>query len=437
MAELEPRALSVDGEAREYDELLNRISAAGTKVVMLGAASHGTEEFYSERCRLTKRLIEELGFKVVAGVTDWADAYRVNRFVQGATDDSDPEHALRDFRRFPAWVWRNEETLDFVAWVREHNERNEFRATVALHGLDLFSFFRATATVIEYLESADPEAAARARAHYAKLGHFDMETGDAAAGALEIDPADRRKLLAQLVQIQLDAQSYLRRDGTAVEDVEFYAEQHARLVTQGERYYRMLLTDRAAAWREREQHMASMLVDLAENLERRGEEPRIVVWGHNSHVGDARVTELGERGEISIGQLARERWPGEVALIGFTSYAGTVTASSTWSGPVERMRVRPALDSSYEALFHGLGHSRFYLDLQRQETAAGLGEDRLERAIGFVYQPERERESHFFCADLPGQFDAIVHIDEAHAIEPLDRDGWPGEEPSAAPSSRS
>lgn len=414
MADLEPQPLRTDDD---YDALLDRI--AGAKLVMLGAASHGTREFYDMRCRISKRLIEERGYNAVTAVTDWADAYRVNRYIQGAADDADAEQALRDFRRFPSWIWRNEETLDFVGWLHEHNERTRYANPVAFHGLDLYSFFRATARVIEYLDSTDPAAAERARAHYAVLGHFDMEPGDAGGGALAIDAEDRDALLAELIQIQLRAESYLRRDGTAVEDIEFYAEQHARLAGNAERYYRTLLTDRVAAWRWREQHMAETLRALIENLERRGTEPRVLVWGHNSHVGDASVTELGERGEVSLGQLARERWPGEVALVGLTSYAGSVTASATWAGDVDRMRVRPALDSSYEAMFHELEHPTFYLDLGPRD-GADLGEERLERAIGVVYRPERERESHFFSADITGQFDAVIHVDESTAVEPLD-----------------
>jgi erythromycin esterase-like protein len=418
MSELKPQVLGTEGKGNEYDELLERIG--DSPIVMLGAASHGTREFYSERCRITKRLIEEQGFRMLAAVTDWADAFRVNRYVQGAPDDPDPEQALGDFRRFPTWVFRNREVLAFVTWLREHNEGIRYRNPVAFHGLDLYSFFQATARVIRYLESADPDAAERARTHFAQLGHLDMEPGHVAGGGLAIEAPDRRELLGELVQLQLRAQSYLRRDGTAVEDAEFYAEQHTRLAANAEGYYRMLLTDRGAAWREREQHMAETLSNLLENLERRGEPPRVVVWGHNSHVGDASVTELGERGEVSLGQLARERWPGEVALVGFTSYKGTVTASSTWAGAAEQMQVRPALDASYEALFHDLEHPRFYLDLGRKGQIAGDGGERLERAIGQVYQPERERESHFFSADISEQFDAVVHIDEATAVEPLD-----------------
>jgi erythromycin esterase-like protein len=414
MRELEPRALSTDSD---YDDLLERIGDA--RIVMLGAASHGTHEFYSERCRISKRLIERHGFRMVAAVTDWADAYRVNRFVQGAPEDSGPEQALRDFRRFPTWVFRNREMLDFVAWLRRYNDETRYRDPVALHGLDLYSFFRATAKVIEYLESTDPDAAERARAHYAALGHFDMEPGYGGDGGLEVDSAGRSALLGELLQIQLHAQSYLRRDGTAIEDAEFYTEQHMRLATNAERYYRVLLSNRAAAWREREQHMAETLSNLIENLERRGGSPKVVAWGHNSHVGDARVTELGERGEISLGQLARERWPGEVALVGFTSYKGTVTASSTWAGDARRMPVRPALEGSHEAVFHRFGEPRFYLDLSNGATTT-LGGHRPQRGIGTVYRPETEFANHFFSADISGQFDAVVHIDEANAVEPLD-----------------
>jgi erythromycin esterase-like protein len=431
MRELEARALSTDSD---YDQLLERIGEA--RIVMLGAASHGTQELYRERCRITKRLIEERDRNVVAAVTDWGDAYRVNRYVQGAADDENPEQALRDFCRFPTWDWRNAETLDFVAWLREHNDRTRYVDPVAFHGLDLYSFFRAAARVNEYLESVDPAAAELARAHYAVLGHFDMDPGDASARALPIDPADRHELLAELVQLQLRTQSYLRRNGTAVEDVEFYTQQHARLAANAESYYRMLLTDRAGAWRRREQHMAETLEQLLENLERRGNTARAVVWAHNSHVGDARHTEMGERGGVSLGQLARQRWPDEVVLIGFTNYAGTVTASSAWQGAVQRMRLRPALQSSYEAVFHGVDEPQFYLDLHRSADPT-LRDHRIQRGIGVIYRADTEFASHFFSARIAGQFDAVIHIDEASALEPIDRDGWADGEPAGASPSPS
>jgi erythromycin esterase-like protein len=430
---VKPRALSADGKTSDYDELIERIGDA--RVVLLGAASDGAQESYRERCRISKRLIEEHDFKAVATEADWSDAYRVNRYVQGAAEDNGPEQALRGFCRFPTWVWRNAEVLSFVSWLREHNDGVRREGPVGFHGLDLYSFYRAAATVIDYLDSADPEAAERARRHYAHLGCFDAGGKADRDGGFAIRESDGRKIVAQLIERQLCSQSYLRRNGTAAEDIQFYTEQHERLWSKAESYYRTLISDRDAAWRQREHHMAETLAQLLDSLEARGDSPRVVVWAHNSHVGDARHTEMGERGEVSIGQLARQRWPGEVALIGLTNYAGTITASPSWQGAVQRMRLRPALESSYEAVFHKVDEPRFYLDLRHAADPA-LRAHRIQRGIGVIYRAEDEFPSHFFSARIAGQFDAVSTLDEATAGEALDRDTWVNADaPDASPSS--
>lgn len=422
------------GAADDYDPLLALIGDA--RLVLLGAATHGTHEFCRERARITRRLIEDRGFDTVAIEADWPDAYRVNRYVQGASDDSDAEEALRGFRRFPSWMWRNAEVLDFIGWLRSHNDGRGGRRPVGLFGLDIYSLYSSIQKVVEYLEGVDPDAAARARERYACFEHFGGEQAYGGAAGIGVERSCRRKLVAQLTELQGRAPTYLRRDGVAAEDEQFFAEENARLVASAEEHYRGLFAGPSSSWNLRDRHMVETLARLWEHRERRGEATRVVVWEHNSHVGDARMTEMSGRGEVNVGQLARERWGDAVRIVGFTTYTGTVTAASTWDARAERMRVRPALPDSVEDVMHGLGEPRLMLDLSRGEAARTLRTSRLERAIGVIYRPETELASHYFQAHLSGQFDAVIHIDETRAVEPLERTpGWElGEPPETYPS---
>lgn len=424
----------LSGSDQDYDALLARVG--GASVVLLGEASHGTHEFYRERSHITRRLIEEHGFQGVAVEADWPDAYRVNRYVHGASEDGDAEEALRGFRRFPTWMWRNADVLDFVGWLRDHNDRRPPEGAAGFFGLDLYSLYSSVAEVIAYLERVDPPAAERARQRYACFEPFGGEQDYGRAATLGISESCRLGVLDQLVELQRLGNAYLRRDGIAAEDEQFYAEQNARLVASAEEYYRSMFGDPASSWNLRDRHMADTLERLLRHVGRRGEPPRLVVWEHNSHIGDARMTEMGRRGELNVGQLARQRWPEGVALVGFTTYSGTVTAASSWDAPAERKRVRPALPASWEALFHSLGEPRFLLDLSSGEAARALAKPRLERAIGVIYRPESERASHYFSANIAGQFDAVVHVDETRAVEPLELTaGWTrGEPPETYPS---
>lgn len=427
---------ALSGGVGDYDPLLERIG--DTPIVMIGEASHGTHEFYRERALITRRLIEEKGFTAVAVEADWPDAYRVNRYLHGATEDGDAEEALRGFRRFPTWMWRNAEVLDFVGWAREHNRRAAAGATVSFFGLDLYSLATSAAAVIDYLESVDPAAAAHARRRYGCFDEFGGDQDYGRAVTFGVSDSCRRGVVEQLVELRRSADAYLRRDGIAAEDEQFYAEQNARIVVGAEEYYRAMFGAPAQTWNLRDHHMAETLERLERHLGRHGAMPKIVVWEHNSHIGDARVTEMGRRGEVNLGQLARERHPQGTFLIGFTTFTGTVTAASAWDAPAERKVVRPALPESYEALFHALGERRFLLDLSGPAAAADdeLLRPRLERAIGVIYRPETERQSHYFVARLAAQFDALIHIDETRAVEPLERtSGWElGEVPETYPT---
>lgn len=420
----------------DFDPLLQRVGAA--HFVLIGEATHGTHEFYRIRAEITKRLIREKGFCAVAVEADWPDAYRVNRFVRGRADDADATEALGGFRRFPQWMWRNADVLDFVGWLRAHNDGlGPHERPVGFYGLDLYSLHASIEAVLAYLRVVDPDAARRAQARYACFDHFGPDLhGYGASTRFGMTPSCEREVVAQLVELQRSAGEYVKRDGRVDPDALFYAEQNARVVRNAEAYYRAAVTGGVDSWNLRDRHMASTLLRLAPHLSREGEPAKIVVWAHNSHLGDAAWTELGAQGELNVGQLLREQYPHDSVLIGFTTYTGTVTAASDWDAPAERKRVRPALPGSYEHVFHDadLGNSLLLFHHQHDISWA-LDEPRLERAIGVIYRPQTERMSHYFSASLSRQFDAVLHYDVTRAVEPLERNAqWDrGELPETFP----
>lgn len=425
------------GDHRDYDALMALVGDA--RIVLLGEASHGTHEFYRERTRITKRLIAEHGFTAVAIEGDWPDAQRVNRYIRGARDDADAEQALAGFRRFPTWMWRNGDVLDLVGWLRDHNDGLHRTARKAgFYGLDLYSVGASMEAVIAYLDEQDPDAAARARSRYECLAPYTGESAEyGRAVLLGVGEPCRRRVIEQLVELRRRAGDYLHRDGLAAEDEQFFAEQNAAVVTNAEEYYRTMFADRAGSWNLRDRHMADTLDHLLAHLDRHGGTAGIVVWAHNSHVGDARSTEMSQRGELNIGQLMRERHGDDVVNVGFTTHSGTVTAASDWGAPAERKHVRRALPDSYEALLHAAGIPAFLLcPLAAGDSGRALREPRLERAIGVIYRPQTERESHYFAASAARQFDALVHIDHTRAVEPLEpTETWAlGEPPETYPT---
>lgn len=402
-------------------------------IVLLGEATHGTHDFYAMRARISQALIEQLGFAAVAIEGDWPDAYRVNRFVQGSDGAVDAMDALAGFERFPTWMWRNTAVADFIRWLHDRNgglSAPERRA--GFYGLDLYSLNASMRAVIDYLGERDPEAARAARRSYAcfeQFGH-DTDTYAWAASRLGEDTCEAA-VTRELLTLRNRRADFLRRDGPVESDEYFYAVQNARLAQNAERYYRTMFHGRVASWNIRDQHMAETLNELLEHLRRSGQPPKVIVWAHNSHLGDARATEMGEAGELNLGQLMRERHGADVKLIGFTTYAGSVIAASEWGEVGERKRVRPALADSYEDLFHRTGLPKFFLPIQANTPLQqSLNERRLERAIGVIYRPETERLSHYFNAHLGRQFDAIVHLDETSAVEPLEHiAAWETDEP--------
>ena len=311
-------ARPLSGMASDYEPLLAWVG--DRRFVLLGEASHGTHEFYRERAEITKRLIVEQGFCAVAVEADWPDAYRVNCYVRGVGEDRDADRALGGFRRFPTWMWRNTVVRDFVEWLREYNRSLPAgRPKVGFYGLDLYSLYGSLEAVVGYLDKIDPAAARSARDRYACFEHFGRDSQAYGLSAGMGGESCERAVVEQLVELQRKAADYARRDGLVAEDEYFYAEQNARLAVNAEEYYRSMYRGRVSSWNLRDCHMAETLDALTAHLRRHGGQAKVAVWAHNSHLGDARATEMGERGELNLGQLVRQRYGRESFLIGFST----------------------------------------------------------------------------------------------------------------------
>jgi erythromycin esterase-like protein len=410
-------------------------------LVLIGEASHGTHDFYAERAAITRRLIEDNDFSAVCIEGDWPDAHRVDRFVKCNSDDSSADEALQGFERFPEWMWRNDVVRDFVAWLRQRNSSLPHRRRAGFYGLDLYSMFGSIQAVLAYLDRVDPEAAKRARYRYSCFDHFgeDSQAYGYAAAAQLAEPCEEEAVRA-LVELRARALDYVARDGRHAEDDFFAAEQNARLVREAEHYYRSMYHGRASSWNLRDRHMSDTLDAVYRHLAASGRTPKIVVWAHNSHLGDARFTDMTRRREINLGQLTRERYGEDaVRLIGFSTHSGTVTAAHDWDEPGLQRRVRPSLPESYERLLHDAATRRdaprALLRLRDRDDAVArvLHRPRIQRAIGVIYRPETERLSHYYDAVLPRQFDALIHLDETRALRALHpHEGWHAPEPPEA-----
>ncbi|HVZ30263.1 MAG TPA: erythromycin esterase family protein [Asticcacaulis sp.] len=410
---------ALTGHAEDYNELL--LMARDARFVLIGEASHGTAEFYRIRAAITQRLIEEQGFMAVAVEADWPDAFRINRYVRGNKRILSADDALADFRRFPTWMWRNTEVRAFIDWLHALNEARA-EEPVGFYGLDLYSLNNSMEAVIAYLKTVDPEAAERARRRY---GCFEPFSNDpqlygymTARGRAGCEDA----IVAQMRELQARTHDFLQKDGALAGEEFFSAEQNARLVANAESYYRAMFRGRPNSWNIRDTHMADTLDELSDFLtHKHGRPAKIVVWAHNSHIGDARATDAGAHGEVNIGQLTRQRHPGETLLIGFSTHGGQVTAAQDWDEPEENRQVRPALVGSIEDVFHRIEVRDFLLNLRDSDEVRDLlAPPRLERFIGVIYRPDTERQSHYFEVKLAQEFDAILHLDVTGALTPLD-----------------
>ncbi|MFB6264890.1 MAG: erythromycin esterase family protein [Bradymonadaceae bacterium] len=376
---LERQSHPLEGESSDLDAIVEQCE--GERIVLAGEATHGTREFYSVRAELTRRLIGEQGFDTVAVEADWPDACR---------EDLDPEKR------------------------------------VGFYGLDLYSLHRSAEAVVEYLEEIDEAAAERARERYACFDHVDADPQAYGMAAVHgPEGSCEEEVVEQLVDLRRRRATHLQRDGLAARDEQFYAEQNARVAKDAEAYYRAMFRGDLESWNVRDRHMFGTLEDLIEHRRSTVGTGKVVVWEHNSHLGDARATTSSRRGQINVGQLVNETYGDDAISIGMTTYDGTVSAASNWDEPVDHKYIRPARDDSHEGLFHRLPHPYFTIDLGDESLRTRLIETRYQRAIGVIYRPETELMSHYFKAQLPYQFDALVHVDRTHALEPLDRTaGW-------------
>ena len=402
-----------DIDSTSLDALIERIADA--RVVLMGEATHGTNEFYRMRARLTKDLVTRRGFQFVAVEADWPDAARIDDYVRGGERRS--KHAFTPFTRFPAWMWRNQEVETFVEWLRAFNaDRRDPMSRVGFHGLDLYSLFTSIAAVLAYLDDVDPEAAGVARARYGSLTPWQRDPAAYGRAVLAGRYQSSEPAVVAILRDMLERRfEYEHMDGERF----FDAAQNARLVANAERYYRAMYYGSATSWNLRDAHMFDTLKSL---LAFYGPQSKGIVWEHNSHVGDASATEMSARGEHNVGQLCRAELGRGAYIIGFGTDHGTVAAASNWDEPMQEMRVRPAHAESYERLFHESAVRAFVLHLRdpsRRAVRDELVPERLERAIGVVYRPDTELQSHYFYASMPNQFDELVWFDETAAVHPL------------------
>ena len=399
-------------DSADLEPLLDRIGDA--RVVCLGEASHGTAEFYDMRAAITRALVEHKRFTIVALEADWPEAQRIDRYVRGTTVAPHPEQA---FDRFPTWMWANQQVRAFVDWLAEHNRRvPDGRRKVGVYGLDLYSLHRSIGAVLRYLDDVDPASAAVARHRYACLAPWQADP--AAYGSAVL--TGRYRSCEQAVSDILTSLFQERTRYSATDTERFLdAEANARLIANAERYYRIMYYGSVESWNLRDTHMFETLDAV---MRYRGPDSKAVVWAHNSHLGDAAWTEMGSRGEFNVGRLCRSRFGEDAYLVGFGTDHGTVAAAQDWDGKMDVMSVRASHPRSYEALCHLTGLKSFLLPLRSApgELRHGLADERLERAIGVIYRPQTELESHYFAANLAHQFDEWIWFDETRAVEPLD-----------------
>ena len=396
----------------DLDPLLRRIGDA--RVVLLGEATHGTSEFYRMRERISRELIERRGFSFIAIEGDWPDAARVDHYIRHA---GYPPSEWTAFARFPVWMWRNQEVREFIDWLRERNAGVEPRKRIAFHGLDLYSLNNSIRSVLEYLDDVDPPTARIARKRYGCLTPWQSDPATYGHATLTgTYQSCEREVVTMLIDLMDKRRAYAEHDGERFLD----AMQNARLVANAERYYRTMYYGSRASWNLRDGHMFETLKTL---LAFHGPASKAIIWAHNSHIGDSAATEMAARGEYNIGHLCRQELGAAAYSIGFGTHHGFVAAASEWDGPMEVKAVRPALAGSYERLCHEVASPRFLLPMRDPKASVvgnGLLTARLERAIGVIYRPKTELESHYFQAILPRQFDEYIWFDESTAVTPLE-----------------
>jgi erythromycin esterase-like protein len=412
----------VTGAAGDYDPLL--AIAGDARVVLLGEATHGTHEFYRERARITQRLVREHGFNAVAVEGDWSETFRVNEYVRGMSADRSAEQALSGFARFPQWMWRNVEVRDLVQWIRVHNDAQPVTSDVGFYGLDIQSLAPPIESLQRYLSAVDPAAAERVRGRLACLTAFGADPERYGPAVARSPNASCRADVAAVVD-EMRARAATRPSDPVQAELLFGAVRSAQALASGEEYFRLSYTGGTSTWNLRDRRMSEGLEALEAHVAATtGRPAKIVVWAHNTHTGDARATESGQQGELNIGQLSRERLGPASVNVGFLTYSGRVFAAPDWGASGRVFDLRAALAESYSALFHAAaadGGPRDFLLVLRGESpvASTLARPRLQRAVGVIYVPQSERQSHYFTAQLARQFDAVIYFDSSSPVQPL------------------
>ncbi len=408
-------------DAASLDPILDLVGDA--RYVLIGEASHGTSDFYTWRARLSQRLIAEKGFSFVSVEGDWPDAYRVNRYVKGYLDSgAEARDVLASFDRWPTWMWANWEVTAFVRWLRAHNDRLPPEQRVGFYGLDVYSLWESMRAIMDYLEETDPEAAQTAREAYLCFEPYGQDVQRYAWATAMVPTTCEDEVVQLLAELRRGIPEY---PGDA--EAKFNAEQNAWVMVNAERYYRAMVRSNADSWNIRDQHMADVLDRL---MQYHGPRAKGIVWEHNTHVGDARATDMAGAGMVNVGQLARERHSNDgVVLVGFGTYRGSVIAGNSWGAPMEVMPVPEARRDSWEALLHAASAEDKFLILPLALENGAFLMPRGHRAIGVVYDPKQERFGNYVPTVLPNRYDAFLFIDESEALHPLHLAPYDTEEP--------
>ncbi|HXV17989.1 MAG TPA: erythromycin esterase family protein [Gemmatimonadaceae bacterium] len=414
--------------AADLDRLVDAIG--DSRYVLLGEASHGTSEFYTWRAEISKRLITEKGFSFIAVEGDWPDCYSVNRYVKGLSAES-AESVLHAFSRWPTWMWANREIVALAEWMHDHNVTGPTDKQVGFYGLDVYSLWESMHAVLEYLERIDPQLARNARRAYACFEPYEEDAQEYARATVLVPTSCEAEAVSILSALRRKAPEF-RDDGR---DAYFNAEQNALVARNAELYYRTMVRGGATSWNVRDNHMVETLNRL---MEHHGRNAKAIVWEHNTHIGDARFTDMARSGMVNVGQLVRQEHEREgVVLVGFGSYRGSVIAGQEWGAPMERMTVPDAREGSYEHAMKsaGIGDSLFIFPKDGADEASGLREPRGHRAIGVVYDPRTEHWGNYVQTILPGRYDAFVYLEQTKALDPLHmRVRYDGEVPETFPS---
>jgi erythromycin esterase-like protein len=403
------RALRLESDA-DLDPLLELVGDA--RIVLLGEASHGTHEFYTWRDRISRRLITEKGFGFIAVEGDWPDCYTVNRYAKGWDDGGSARDVLHAFSRWPTWMWANEEVVALVEWLREHNRGLPDARKAGFYGLDVYSLWESIDVVTRYLEKVDPRLAERARQAYGCFDPFEDDVQEYAWATQTVPTDCEEEVLQALTALRQKGPDFRRDDPEAF----FNAEQNALVATNAEHYYRTMIRGGPASWNVRDTHMMETLDRL---LKHHGPGSKAIVWEHNTHVGDARATDMARVGMVNVGQLAREAHGDDVVIAGFSSHSGSVIAGEQWGAPMRHMRVPEASARSWEHVLHRAGAEDKLLLMEGFDEVEGALDPRGHRAIGVVYHPEREAHGNYVSTVLPYRYDAVLYIDRSHALHPL------------------